>query len=61
MTREALRLLWQTVLASLRHRDPPLEHPGTDEQFARWHQIDLKHAGKTDSRQADEDDRRPTP
>ena len=57
MTREAVRLLWQTI-TSWRRKSTPEDRPGSDDQWPGFpHRLDRFN----DSRQADEGERGWTP
>jgi hypothetical protein len=55
MTREAVRLLWQTI-TSWRRKPTPEERPGSDEQWHDWPRVRAEEINVQD--QADEDERR---
>lgn len=58
MTREAVRLLWQTITSWRRKSTPEEPRPGSDEQWKHMpHLLDRFN----DSRRADEDERGWTP
>lgn len=56
MIRELIQLAWHTIRDRQRSTpDPPIEHPGEDQQFSQW----LRDRNLQD--QADEDETRWTP
>lgn len=61
MTREALRLLWDTITSSWRRKSTPDEpRPGDDNQWSTWPRIRIADYLNPED-QADEEDRRSTP
>jgi hypothetical protein len=59
MTREAVRLLWQTITSSWRRKPTPEPRPGNDEQWHDWPRVRAEEINVQD--QADEDERRTRP
>jgi hypothetical protein len=56
VTREAVRLLWQTITSSWRRKSTPEEpRPGSDEQWHDWPRVRAEEINVQD--QADEDER----